>query len=141
MIAVQVACQRYDKMRKEAASRTIQKDSRMYLARKAYKRLCSSAVSIQTGMRVMVARNELRFRRRTKAAIVIQVKSLKQFEIRSSWLGGFGDGFLFRYFRSLNILKHVSKKTRCELVEHSGLKTLGSCRLTSGINFVVVIIS
>lgn len=45
----------------------------MYLARKAYKELYSSAVSIQTGMRGMAARNELRFRRQTRAAIVIQV--------------------------------------------------------------------
>lgn len=45
----------------------------MHLARKAYKELCSSAVSIQTGMRGMAARNELRFRRETRAAIVIQV--------------------------------------------------------------------
>ncbi|XP_034685366.1 myosin-6-like isoform X3 [Vitis riparia] len=69
---VQVACHRYEKMRKEAACRTIQKDLRMYLARKAYNRFCSSAVSIQTGMRVMGACNELRFRKQTKAAIIIQ---------------------------------------------------------------------
>ncbi|KAL7250673.1 hypothetical protein ACSBR1_012655 [Camellia fascicularis] len=35
----------------------------MHLARKAYKELCSSAVSIQAGMRGMVARDEHRFRR------------------------------------------------------------------------------
>nr|CAN75609.1 hypothetical protein VITISV_002943 [Vitis vinifera] len=69
---VQVACHRYEKMRKEAACRTIQKDLRMYLARKAYNRFCSSAVSIQTGMRAMGACNELRFRKQTKAAIIIQ---------------------------------------------------------------------
>ncbi|RVW38672.1 Myosin-6 [Vitis vinifera] len=69
---VQVACHRYEKMRKEAACQMIQKDLRMYLARKAYNRLCSSAVSIQTGMRVMGACNELRFRKQTKAAIIIQ---------------------------------------------------------------------
>lgn len=45
----------------------------MHLARKVYIELCSSAVSIQTGMRGMTARNELRFRRQTKAAIIIQV--------------------------------------------------------------------
>ncbi|KAI8004406.1 Myosin-6 [Camellia lanceoleosa] len=35
----------------------------MHLARKAYKELCSSAVSIQAGMRGMIARDEHRFRR------------------------------------------------------------------------------
>ncbi|WJZ87482.1 hypothetical protein VitviT2T_006858 [Vitis vinifera] len=69
---VQVACHRYEKMRKEAACRTIQKDLRMYLARKAYNRFCSSALSIQTGMRAMGACNELRFRKQTKAAIIIK---------------------------------------------------------------------
>ena len=59
-------------MRKEVACRTIQKDLRTYLARKAYNRLCSSAISIQTGMRVMGACNELHFRKQTKATIIIQ---------------------------------------------------------------------
>lgn len=45
----------------------------MHLAKKAYQELCSSAVLIQTGMRGMAARNELRFRWQTRAAIVIQV--------------------------------------------------------------------
>ncbi|XP_028114637.1 myosin-6-like isoform X2 [Camellia sinensis] len=44
----------------------------MHLARKAYKELCSFAVSIQAGMRGMVARDELRFRRQTKAVIIVQ---------------------------------------------------------------------
>lgn len=61
-------------MRREAACLRIQKHLRMHFARKAYKSLCSSAVSIQTGIRGMVARNELRFRKQTKAAVVIQVK-------------------------------------------------------------------
>lgn len=48
----------------------------MYLAKKAYKDMCSSAVCIQTGMRGMAARNELRFRRQTQASIIIQVTLL-----------------------------------------------------------------
>lgn len=48
----------------------------MHIARKAYKDLYMSAVSIQTGMRGMAARYELRFRRRTRAAIVIQVENI-----------------------------------------------------------------
>lgn len=60
-------------MRREASCLRIQRDLRMYLARKAFKELCLSAVSVQTGMRGMAARNELRFRRQTRAAILIQV--------------------------------------------------------------------
>jgi len=48
----------------------------MYLARKSYKELHSSAVSIQTGMRGMAAHIELRFRRQTRAAIILQVKDI-----------------------------------------------------------------
>ncbi|KAK9148560.1 hypothetical protein Scep_007317 [Stephania cephalantha] len=47
----------------------------MHLARKAYNTLHSSAVCIQTGMRVMVARNDLRFRLQTRAAILIQART------------------------------------------------------------------
>lgn len=45
----------------------------MFVARKHYKKLYFSAVSIQAALRGMDARNELRFRRRTTAAIIIQV--------------------------------------------------------------------
>lgn len=63
----------YETMRREASCLRIQRDLRMHLARKAYKELSLSAVSIQTGMRGMTARNELRFRKQTRAAILIQV--------------------------------------------------------------------
>lgn len=71
----ELARQVYESMRREASCLQIQKDLRMHLARKAYKELCCSAVSIQTGMRGMAARNQLRFRRQTRAAIIIQVIS------------------------------------------------------------------
>lgn len=51
----------------------IQKHYRMYLARNAYQKVYSSAVLIQTCMRGMDARNELKFRKRTRAAIIVQV--------------------------------------------------------------------
>lgn len=73
LIAGELARQVYENMRREASCLRIQRDYRMHLARKVYNELCSSAVSIQTGMRGMTARNELRFRRQTKAAIIIQV--------------------------------------------------------------------
>ncbi|KAL0419690.1 UNVERIFIED_CONTAM: Myosin-8 [Sesamum radiatum] len=75
----------YEGMRREASSIRIQRDLRMYLARKAYQELCSSAVSIQTGMRVMAARNELHFRQQTKAAIVIQ-SHCREFLARSEYI-------------------------------------------------------
>lgn len=70
----QLARQVYEGMRREASSLIIQRDWRMCIARKAYRELRCSAVSIQTGLRGMAARNELRFRRQTRAAIIIQVK-------------------------------------------------------------------
>ena len=63
----------YEGMRREAAALRIQRDLRMFLARKDYTELFSAAVSVQAGMRGMVARNDLCFRRQTKAAIIIQV--------------------------------------------------------------------
>jgi len=60
-------------MRKEAASIRIQKNVRAHEARTFYTNLQASAIVIQTGMRAMAARNEYRYRRRTKAAIIIQV--------------------------------------------------------------------
>lgn len=63
----------FENMRREASSLKIQTALRMYLARKAYKNVRTSAVSIQAAMRGMVARNDLRFKRQTRAAILIQV--------------------------------------------------------------------
>jgi myosin V len=45
----------------------------MYTARKAYNKLSTSTVTIQSALRGMSARKELHFRRQTKAAIIIQV--------------------------------------------------------------------
>lgn len=74
LIAGQLARHVYEGKRREASSLMIQKYFRMHVAREAYKELYAFAVSIQTGMRGMIARSELRFRRQTRAAIVIQVK-------------------------------------------------------------------
>jgi len=73
LTAGQLARQVYEGMRQEASSLVIQRCFRMHIARKAYNDLHATAVTIQTGMRGMAARCELYFRRRTKAAIVIQV--------------------------------------------------------------------
>lgn len=74
--AGELARQVYTGMQREAASLKIQRCFRMHFARKAYKELHTSAVSIQTGMRGMAARCELRFKRQTRAAIVIQVENI-----------------------------------------------------------------
>lgn len=74
LVAGQVARYQYGKMRREAASLRIQKNCRMYLARNSYQKLCSSAVSIQTSMRGMAARNELKSKKQAGAALVVQVK-------------------------------------------------------------------
>jgi myosin-5 len=60
-------------MRREAAAIKIQKHTRKYAARTAYKKLHVSALVVQTGLRAMIARKEFRFRKRTKAATIIQV--------------------------------------------------------------------
>ena len=70
----QLARHIYGGMRREASCQRIQRNLRMHFARKAYKDLCCSAISIQTGMRGMTARRELRFRKQTRAAVMIQVR-------------------------------------------------------------------
>lgn len=60
-------------MRREAAAEKIQKNVRGYGARKSYKRLQASALTLQTGLRTMGARNQFRFRKSTKAVVMIQV--------------------------------------------------------------------
>lgn len=69
----QLACELYERMRRENACLTIQKELRKFVKRKAYKNLFSSAVTLQSGLRGMAARNELKFRQQTKATIIIQV--------------------------------------------------------------------
>lgn len=73
LVVGQLTRQVYESMRREASCLRIQRVLRMYIARKAYRDICASALAIQIGMRGMAARNELRFRRQTQAAIIIQV--------------------------------------------------------------------
>lgn len=54
----------------------IQKQARTYICQTAFKKLCVSAICIQTGLRAMAARVEVQYRTRKKAAIIIQA-SLK----------------------------------------------------------------
>ncbi|XP_043721670.1 myosin-11-like isoform X2 [Telopea speciosissima] len=69
-----MACKMYELMRKEAGALKIQKNIRKYQARKVYSRLWLSVLVLQTGLRAMSARDKFRFRKQTKAAIVIQTR-------------------------------------------------------------------
>ncbi|KAL9264795.1 Myosin-11-like protein [Drosera capensis] len=59
-------------MRREAGAITIQKNLRRHFSWKSYKRIQFSAVIIQAGSRSMAARNQFRYKNKTKAATVIQ---------------------------------------------------------------------
>lgn len=80
-IAGRLARKLYEHMRREAAAVKIQKNERRYFARKSYTTLRSSAIALQTGLRAMTARDEFRFRKRTKAAIIIQVSIFLLFHL------------------------------------------------------------
>lgn len=71
--AGRLACKLFENLKREAAAVKIQKHTRKYHARKAYKSLHVSVLVFQTGLRAMAARNQFRFRKQTKAAIIIQV--------------------------------------------------------------------
>lgn len=75
MIAVQLALQIYERRKREAACVRIQKESRAYLSRSAYKKMQLSAIHIQAGMRAMVAHHDFQSKRETNAAIIIQVNT------------------------------------------------------------------
>ncbi|CAH8358652.1 unnamed protein product [Eruca vesicaria subsp. sativa] len=62
----------FESMRREAASVRIQKQARKYICHTTYKKLCISAVYVQTGLRAMAARVELQYRKKRQAAIIIQ---------------------------------------------------------------------
>ncbi|CAF1821027.1 unnamed protein product, partial [Brassica napus] len=71
-----VARLQFKSMRREAASLRIQKQARTYICQTAYKRLCVSAIYVQTGLRAMAARVELQYRMKRRAAIIIQATSI-----------------------------------------------------------------
>ncbi|KAE8674157.1 hypothetical protein F3Y22_tig00111769pilonHSYRG00496 [Hibiscus syriacus] len=63
---------RTDELRREAGALKIQKNFRRHRDRKSFLTMRKSAFILQTGLRSMIARNEFRFRKQTKAAIIIQ---------------------------------------------------------------------
>lgn len=75
LVAGQAVRHQYARMRRAAACLNIQKHSRKFLGRKAYKNLYFSSVTIQAGIRGMIARDKLLFRKQIRAVTVIQVKT------------------------------------------------------------------
>lgn len=71
--ADRTACKQYEQLRREAAVLRIQTKFRQHVARTAYLAVRLSAIALQTGLRTMTARQEFRMKKRTKAAIQIQV--------------------------------------------------------------------
>lgn len=76
LIAGHIARVQFEAKRRGAASVRIQKQARTYICQKTFRKLCVSAIFIQTGLRAMAARVELQYRKKRKAAIIIQA-SLK----------------------------------------------------------------
>lgn len=60
-------------MKREEAAIKIQKNLRRQIAKKDYGKTKSSAVTLQSGVRTMVARHEFRYKLTNRAATVIQV--------------------------------------------------------------------
>ncbi|KAK9684902.1 hypothetical protein RND81_10G241200 [Saponaria officinalis] len=69
-----LACKIFENLRREASSIKIQKNLRRHLSRKSYREAQLSALTLQTGARVMAARSEFRFKKQTKAAKIIQAR-------------------------------------------------------------------
>lgn len=65
-------------MRREHAALQIQKNARTRTVKGVYAKLRSSIINIQSGLRAMAARDEYRYRKRTKASILIQVNYAQQ---------------------------------------------------------------
>jgi hypothetical protein len=63
----------YENLRRQAAALKVQTRYRMRQERNKYRDLWSASTTIQSGLRGMAARNKLRFFRKTKAAVIIQV--------------------------------------------------------------------
>lgn len=72
-----LACKLLEKMRKAKAATTIEKHSRRYLTKTAYGRIKSSAIVLQTALRAVAARRDFMYRRRCRAATVIQVTFIR----------------------------------------------------------------
>lgn len=68
-----IACKLYETMKIDAATLRIQTNWRGQWARIAFIRVKFAVINLQTGLRAMAARKEFKYRKQTKAAIIIQV--------------------------------------------------------------------
>ena len=89
-----LACKLYENMRREASAVKIQKNVRRYEARKAYTKLHASVLTLQTALRAVAALKEFKFRKQTKASIIIQVR-VDYYIIRVSHKGDQYSAFKF----------------------------------------------
>ncbi|KAG5056197.1 hypothetical protein JHK85_008707 [Glycine max] len=64
----------YQHKRREAAAVKIQKNIRRYEARNTYIKLQASVLTLQTALRAIASLKEFRFRKQTKASIIIQAR-------------------------------------------------------------------
>ncbi|XP_051118886.1 myosin-11-like [Andrographis paniculata] len=109
-----LACKRFDKLKREAATLKIQTNLRRHLARKNYSMLKSSVTVLQTGMRAMAAHNAFRYRKRTRAATTIQ----------SRWRGHRD----YKYHKSL---KWASVRTQCRWRGRLGRRELRKLKMAA----------
>ncbi|KAE8667135.1 Myosin-12 [Hibiscus syriacus] len=72
LIGSNMARKIYDELRRESGALNVQKNFRRHIDRKSFLTMRKSAITLQTGLRSMIARNEFRFRKQTKAATIIQ---------------------------------------------------------------------
>jgi len=73
MFVGRLALKFYNNLRREAAAVKIQKNIRRYQSRKTYTKLKASVLTVQTALRAIASLKEFRFRKQTKASIIIQV--------------------------------------------------------------------
>lgn len=79
LLVGRLACKLFEFLKRVAAAVKIQKHIRRYQARKTYCNLHLSMLVLQTGLRALAARKEFRLRKRTKAAIFVQVIHFKTY--------------------------------------------------------------
>ncbi|CAL5376041.1 unnamed protein product [Camellia sinensis] len=105
----QLAREVYENIRRQASCLRIQRDFRMHLARKAYKELCSFAVSILAGMRGIVARDELCFRRQIafygKLSLLYSLRLLDYMNCAFGCISKNSNNFFYSSFCSTKFFK------------------------------------
>ena len=105
-IAVILACKLHVFLRKQAAVLHIQKSYRCYFAWKTYSELCSSAITLQTGLRAFGAYNEYIIRKQNRASIYVQVDYRFILFFLSKGKSGYNFQFTDSYFTCSSLNWH-----------------------------------